>query len=38
MLMPHGESTYALTCTAPSATFGNYEPAFRTIIDGFAFR
>jgi hypothetical protein len=36
-LLPHGETTYAITCFAPSATFAEYSKAFRKIIDTFAF-
>jgi hypothetical protein len=36
-LIPHGETTYAVTCAAPSAEFTRYTAAFRRIIDTFAF-
>ena len=37
-LLPHNETTYVVTCFAPSATFANYSKAFRQIIDTFAFK
>lgn len=36
-LMPHGLTTYAITCFAPSAAFDTYSKAFRQIIDTFEF-
>jgi hypothetical protein len=36
-LMPHGDVTYAITCSAPSASFASYSEAFRQIIGTFAF-
>ena len=37
VLLPHKESTFALSCFAPSAVFDSYVPAFRKIIDSFKF-
>jgi len=34
-LMPHGESTYAITCSAPRASFDKHSKGFRQIIDTF---
>jgi hypothetical protein len=36
-LMPHGETTYAITCSAPRASFDKYGAGFRQIIDTFTF-
>jgi hypothetical protein len=37
VLMPHGEWTFMITCSAPSPSFESYSKAFRQIIDTFAF-
>jgi len=37
VLLPHGETTYAITCSAPRGSFDKYSKGFRQIIDTFTF-
>jgi hypothetical protein len=37
-LMPQGEITYAVTCSAPASSYANYERAFRQIVDSFEWK
>jgi hypothetical protein len=37
VLLPHRESTFAITCFAPRASFDRYVASFRKIIDSFKF-
>jgi hypothetical protein len=38
VLAPYKESTFAISCFAPTAVFESYVPAFRKIIDSFKFK
>jgi hypothetical protein len=37
-LLPYKDGIYAITCFATSATFSNYEEAFRRTISSFTFK